>query len=222
MRRFAPLLVAGVALIAAACTDSVGPTPALSEPATLTVLNGQLAAAKKVRPPSTANVATFSIPAAGGIVRVGEFTLNFPANSVCNPATSRYGKPFWDDPCQTLAYDYPITAKHWLEGGQSYIEFYPDIRFDPTKVVTISANRPALIGKNGIGGYQIFYWEWTPNGKSRVNEGSSDPRARSWFDPATGDVTRQILHFSGLSISSGRACEAVGGEPDCVGEAYGQ
>jgi hypothetical protein len=218
MRRFVPPLVAGVVVIAAACSDSVAPTPSTSEPQ-LTLASGSLAAAKKVRPPSTASVATFSIPAAGNIgspIRVGDFFLEFPANAVCNPLTSGYGKHFWDKPCETINYDFAITATYWWEKGEAYVEFYPDIRFDPTKRVEISSYRPALVGKTGIGNYELWYWVRTLHGKARVDEARADQSVRSFFDPATGRVFRRVKHFSGISLSSGMLCDETVGDPDCV------
>lgn len=222
MRRFVPLLIAGAAMLAAACSDSIAPTPSASGSA-LELSRSGLAAGKKTTPPPPGTVYTqqFFIPAAGGTIKVGEFTLDFPSNSVCNPLTSGYGKRFWDKPCETLAVDFAITATYWLDNGESVVEFSPDIRFDPAKTVTISTNRPALIGKTGLGGYQIFYWTRTLHGRQRYDEAKFDHTLRTYFNPATGDVFRRIKHFSGISISSGQHCDDTVGDPDCVSDGGG-
>lgn len=211
-------------MLAAACSDSIAPTPSASGSA-LELSHSGLAAARKKQqpPPSTRTVFTqeFFIPAAGGIVHVGEFTLDFPSNSVCNPLTSGYGIRFWDMPCETLGVDFAITATYWYDNGESVIEFSPDIRFDPAKTVTISTNRPALIGKTGLGEYQIFYWTRTLHGRKRYDEAKFDHTLRTYFNPATGDVFRRIKHFSGISISSGWGCDDTVGDPDCVSDGGG-
>jgi hypothetical protein len=222
MRRFVPLLIAGVLLLAAACSDSIAPTPSASGSVLELSRNGLAAAKKKKQPPAgTVYTEQFFIPAAGGTVHVGEFTLNFPSNSVCNPLTSGYGKKSWDKPCETLAVDFAITAKYWVENGESFVEFSPDIRFDPSKTVMISTNRPELIGKNGIGEYKLFYWTRNLHGKQKHDEGSYDQTLRTQFNPETGDVFRRIKHFSGISISSGWGCDDTVGDPDCASDGGG-
>jgi hypothetical protein len=208
-------------MLAAACSDSIAPTPSASGSA-LELSRSGVAAAKKKHPPAgTVYTEHFLIPAAGGTVHVGEFTLDFPSNSVCNPLTSGYGKKSWDEPCETLSADFAITATYWYENGESVIEFSPDIRFDPSKTVTIATNRPALIGKNGLGEYQLFYWTRSLHGRQKHDEASFDHSLRTYFNPATGDVFRRIQHFSGISISLGTWCDDTVGDPDCVSDGGG-
>jgi hypothetical protein len=213
-------------MMAAACRDSVAPTRSASGSSLVVSPAGSFAAAKKKKnkhdqpPAGTVFVQEFFIPAAGGTVRVGDFTLDFPANSVCNPLTSGYGKKFWEKPCETLDVDFAITATYWWENGESYVEFSPDIRFDPSKTVVMSTNRPALIGKNGLGDYSLWYWTRTLHGKQRQDEASFNATLRTNFDPATGDVFRRVQHFSGISCNSGRSCDDTAGDPDCMPSDY--
>lgn len=217
MRRFVPLLIAGAAMLAAACRDAIAPTRSVDASALVVAGRTGLASAKRQRPPTgTVFTQTFSIPAAGGKLRVGDFWLDFPANSVCNPATSGYGKRFWDKPCATINVDFPITATYWWENGEAFIEFFPDIRFDPSKLVLISSKRPALIGVSGISGYQIWYWTRGLKGRTRIDEAVADKSVRTLFDPVTGEVFRRVKHFSGISLNSGQPCDDTVGDPDCV------
>jgi hypothetical protein len=205
-------------MMAAACRDSIAPTRSASGSSLVVSNNSDLAAAKMNKPSAgtAVFVQEFFIPAAGGTVRVGDYTLDFPANSVCNPATSGYGKKFWDKPCQTLNVDFAITATYWWENGQSYVEFSPDIRFDPSKTVVMSTNRPALIGKTALGDYSLWYWTRTLHGKQRLDEAAFNSTLRTNFDPATGDLFRRVQHFSGYLVNSGRSCDDTAGDPDCV------
>ncbi len=46
---------------------------------------------------------SFTVTSAGGTFRIGGlYALQFPANSICDPATSTYGPGTWNDPCTTL------------------------------------------------------------------------------------------------------------------------
>lgn len=201
-------------MIAAACRDAIAPTRSVSE-SNLAVLSGPSAAARKAPQDRHVFEETFLIPAAGGRLRVGDFWLDFPARSVCK-LNSGYGKRFWDKPCETVDYDFRITASFWWENGEALVEFSPDIRFDPSKVVVISTRRPALILQTDIGNYQLWYWTRGENGRSKHDEAALDRSLETFFHPVTGEVFRRIKHFSGISINSGMACDETAGDPDCV------
>jgi len=53
---------------------------------------------------------TFTLTSAGGSFDVGMFTVNFPANSVCDPNASSYGPGTWDSPCDTLDDGQSVTV----------------------------------------------------------------------------------------------------------------
>src|SRR5437867_5135512 len=118
MRRFVPLLIAGLAMLAAACSDVMAPVSPVS--GNLSAVGVSAAAAKKPPRDSKIFVQEFVIPVAGGQVQVGEFTLTFDANAVCRLG-SGYGKHFWDKPCLTVNGDFPVTAKYWYQNGESLI-----------------------------------------------------------------------------------------------------
>src|SRR5438105_1406436 len=110
MRGFYPLLVAGVALISAACSnDSVAPTRSVAFQKTAASVSRMESVSSDVK----TKTATFTISPNGGRVKAGDFFVDFPANAVCDPTTSGYGPDTWDTPCATLATPITITATYW-------------------------------------------------------------------------------------------------------------
>ena len=63
---------------------------------------------------------TFTVTAAGGSFDVGMFTVNFPANSICDPNTSGYGPGTWDSPCNTLADGQSVTVTATSDGTHEF------------------------------------------------------------------------------------------------------
>ena len=119
MRRYVPLLIAGSAFIAAACRDAIAPTRSTTakDLPTLTALKGGFSTFAEIANDSAENnaqVITFTLKARGGRAHVGKFTIDYPANAVCDPATSGYGPDVWDTPCNTLNEDFTVTAKVWV------------------------------------------------------------------------------------------------------------
>ena len=197
MRRFVPFLVAGVALIATACGDAIAPTR--SEDSMLRVA-APLAKSLDAYVPAFATRELITIPAAGGVVKVGGFTLYFARNSVCDPLTSGYGPDTWDTSCETLSTDYTLTAAFWHENGKTFIEFIDDIRFAPDRWVVISAHVPAS-------DKEILYFRRDVFGSvSTKDEAAYDSSMRTFYSSHTGELYRRIKHFSGYVITSGR-CE---------------
>jgi hypothetical protein len=197
MRRYVPLLVAGVALIATACRDTVAPTTQATEFASLadrsySLLSDQVDDAN-------AQTLTFIIKAEGNTVRVGEFTLTFGANAVC-ALDSGYGEALWRLPCESLGEDIEITAKVFSSQGNSYVTFYPDIRFNPEVDVTIAVYRPEIIGgrltRKERRDYDIWYSRRVGRSTLFIDEAWNDPELGTHFDTRTGRIWREIRHFS--------------------------
>jgi hypothetical protein len=218
MRRYVPVVIAGLALFAAACRDTAAPA---NEPTALTNLGDQ-SYSIVVGPSNDANSQSlaFEIPAGGGFKRVGEFLLQFDANSVCDPATSGYGTEYWKKDCQTLSSDFPITARFFTSDGKSHVEFKPDIRFHPAKNVTISVIRKEIVGKRLTLPLVLKYgiWYWTQVGDTRffIDEAFYDRELRTKFDTESGRVWRRIRHFSGIVIHVGY-CTEYPDDPSCAG-----
>src|SRR5690242_16751207 len=77
---------------------------------------------------------TVTVTSAGGSFSAGMFTVNFPANSVCDPKVSSYGTGTWDSPCATLGdgQSVTITATYGFTfTGGPVIDFSPALRFNP-------------------------------------------------------------------------------------------
>lgn len=221
MRRYVPLLIAGAALIVAACSDSVAPTRSSPE-STLSAFDGaSLALRGNKRDETTAKSVTFDIRPQGGIVRLGGFFLRYPANAVCDPSTSGYGPEFWQASCETLNSAITITAKVWMEGGRTHADFSPDIRFDPSKDVEMSVKNRDIKGDRPSASWQSDYGIWYSArvGAERVyiNDALDSPELATVFETdrrgrATGWATRKVWHFSGYYVRSGRVCDDSSGD----------
>lgn len=206
MRRYVPVLIAGMALVAAGCHDSVAPAKQL----TTLVPFGDRSYSSVVDETEGQNAVEvlFDIPAAGGSVRVGEFTLTFDANSVCDPATSGYGPEFWLQDCQTLTTDFPIKARVFTANGESHVEFLPDIRFHPAKNVTATVARPEIrnMSDEHLAAYEVWYTKRVENTRYYIDEAWIDPSLATRFDRVAGEIIRPIRHFSGIVVHIGTDC----------------
>src|SRR5262245_57297374 len=98
IRRYVPLLIAGALLLAAACSDTVAPSATAPASTSLSAFAGTASARIKNQP----RTLTLVLHAKGGHAKLGDFTLEYPAGAVCDPATSSYGPDFLTTPCQTL------------------------------------------------------------------------------------------------------------------------
>jgi hypothetical protein len=216
MRRYVPVLIAGMALIAAACRDTVAPPKQL----TTLVRFGDRSYSSVVDANEGQNAVEvlFDIPAAGGSVRVGEFTITFDANAVCDPTTSGYGPEFWLQDCQTLTTDFPITARVFTANGQSHVEFFPDIRFHPAKNVIASVVRPEIRGASDeqLAVFEVWYTKRIEDTRYYIDEAWFDPSLATQFDRDKGLVIRPMRHFSGAVIHVGDFCLEVPLDPACA------
>lgn len=217
MRRFVPLLIAGTVLIAAACSDTIAPTRSTSA---LDVFRGSAAPAALTAADSTAKTYTFSISPNGGSVKVGGFRLDYPANAVCDPATSGYGPEYWLADCTALTTPITMTAKVWFSSTKAYAEFSPDIRFKPSAVVLLSVKRPKIQGqtlsddlKNA---YAMLYFRTVDGVMQSVDEAATDSELATKFDTNGAWVWRRIRHFTGYYVRSGEPCDDTAGDPNCV------
>lgn len=228
MRRFAPLSIAGAALIAAACSDSVAPTPpqVQSDLPTITSFGSALVSSARAndRAESNAETISFRISQFGGVAKIGEFYLVYPARSVCDPGRSGYGPGEWDNDCATLNRSVQIRAKFWVEDGRTHADFEPDIRFAPDKKVYLTAFVPEIRGQDISDAlkaqYGIFYSTRQGNTRYFIDEATVDPSLATVFGErngvATGRLTRRVKHFSGYYVRSGRVCDES--SPDCGGD----
>lgn len=212
MRRFVPLLIAGAAMIAAACRDAIAPTRSLG------ILDlGAPVAFSTYTLGSTLDTrsTTFTIDPSGGLVKVGDFWLEYPANAVCDPATSGYGPDTWNLPCQTLDAPITITATYWWHDKMAYVDFSPDIRFAPDRAVFISTKRGAKSAAD-LAQFTMWYFTTVDGVRYFVDEAAVDSDVATQHDFGSKRVWRRVKHFSGISLSSGMLCDETVGDPDCI------
>ena len=208
MRRYVPFLVAGIVLVASSCRDSVAPPS--SEPLATLVPAEDQSFARVVSSTEGANATeiTFTFSRAAGTAQLGEFTLTWEANSVCERDNSGYGWEFFRQACQAENEDVEITAKVWTEDGRTYVDFAPDIRFSPDKNVTLSVTREEIIGVRKLSRklmirYNIYYTHRIGDTRYYIDEAWFDPEQRTQYNTQTGLVWREIRHFSGFVIRTG-------------------
>jgi hypothetical protein len=216
-------------VVAGACSDSGTATEASST-------HARSASASSLSAPSFdyssvgrfgAQSADFAVTSDGGSFNVGGlFTVNFPANSVCDPSLSTYADGQWDAPCVTLAAGQSIQlhAKAVLTLSGIKVDFTPHLRFAPSANVTISTDVFALMLKlnaayyanhpQALSGLAIDY---SPSlNANPVEDFLTDPSVVTHVDLSTGRVWRRVKHFSGYSQTDGQPCDPSPDNPDCV------
>ena len=90
MRRYVPLLIAGTALIAAACSEPVAPgakAPVAKAPVLMTWEPVKMAFY------DLAGIYTFTLDPQGGEAKVGQYTIAYHANAVCHPQLRPTARP---------------------------------------------------------------------------------------------------------------------------------
>jgi hypothetical protein len=152
--------------------------------------------------PDSASV-DFVISPNGGIVDLGNHAVVFPAQSVCDPATSSYGPGTWDDPCTPLQAPISVHAEVRRVNGQTSVDFTPSLRFvpsnDPARWVWLVMYTPSAVGSSDITKLNIL-WESTL-GAPGVDETPLDPSLRTYIDTWQGISMRRIKHFSGYETN---------------------
>src|SRR5262245_26688681 len=153
---------------------------------------------------------SFTVTAAGGSFDVGMFTVNFPANSVCDPNTSSYGPGTWDSDCDTLGDDQSVTvtATYGFTGRDGpVIDFSPALRFNPNTSVTISTDAYApvltffrnywLSNPDALRFFGMYYT--SDFGATGVTDAGRDASLITHVNLTTGIVWRRVKHFSGYN-----------------------
>ena len=221
MRRYVPVLVAGSALIAAACSEPIAaPRSPAAAASWVPVVSANVIAEKaNMWAIEQAGTFVFTITPNAGEAKIGVYTLNFGDNSVCDPSTSGYGPSEWKKDCSTLSESITITAKFWVENGRTYADFSPDIRFSPSSSVIISARVPELRGLEITDSlrqhYEVGYTRVVDGIRYLIDEAATDPSLATVFGQnedgtANGALSRKLLHFSGYYVRSGRTCDDLG------------
>lgn len=161
------------------------------------------------RPDSTA--VDFVVGPSGGVFFTGNHAVLFPAQSICDPATSSYGPGTWDQPCSPLQSSLRVHAEVRRLNGQTWIDFTPSLRFvpssNPGKWVWVLMRTPEAVGASGDLSRFNILWAQAIGGTT-VDETPLDPTLRTYVDTWQGTTMRRIKHFSGYTSGAGRSCES--------------
>ena len=155
------------------------------------------------------SAADFIVTPGGGFFNIGPHGVYFPANSICDPATSSYGIGEWDKPCRTLRDGILIHAEIRYENGQHIVDFTPALRFAPSRKKEQWVYMYMRVGAT-IAGRALTVSDlnilWFPHlGADPVDESIEDPTQRTFVVPSVGYAVRRIKHFSGYQVHDGRS-----------------
>ena len=151
-------------------------------------------------------------PTQASTIKAGDHQVYFPANSICDPATSGYGEGMWDQPCQPLTQPITIHATWNSKYGHAFIDFQPALRFvptsDPSQYVTITLKDyydldPSL--------HYPIVWQ-RPSDGLWVDESASDPSMATIQEVVGNRVSRRLKHFSGYMVAGAEVCDAWSGD----------
>jgi hypothetical protein len=155
----------------------------------------------------------FTVSTGGGVFMIGNNAVYFPANSICDPATSSYGVGTWDSPCKALRSSIKIHAVTRLVDGNPAVDFSPSLRFvpsnDPSRWVWIYMSSP-----NGVSISKTNILFAPVLGGPAYDEALTDPSVRTFY--GAGVSVRHIKHFTGY-LANGTWCEDGGlnNPPEC-------
>lgn len=141
-------------------------------------------------------------------LKAGDHVVTFPANAICDPATSGYDPSLWDAPCSPLQSQITITATWSNKLGHAFIDFQPALRFvptnDPSQYVTINMKDGWALDTTY---HYPIYW-LRPSDSLWVDESINDSSETSVEDLNGNRVQRRLKHFSGYLIGAGEVCDA--------------
>jgi hypothetical protein len=164
--------------------------------------------------PDSGQASFWYVPQFGVWGSLGQHSLVMPANTLCDPATSKYGVEYWDEPCDLAVRPVRITVRWFLKDNQSHVTFTPDLRFvptsDPNRWVTLSMKQE----RGTVSDESTILW-WDQTLRTWVDEGTTDPTLAPWVDRGGNRVTRRVKHFSGYVV--GTFCET-----DCGSSGSGE
>jgi hypothetical protein len=128
---------------------------------------------------------------------LGANHIEFPANSICELATSSYGSSHWNEPCaaETLPVTITVTIRE-AKADRPRIDFQPAMRFSPDKNVQLFMYSPSA---NVDDSWKMLYCDAL---NKCADESLTDPDLQSYVDHDKSVVFRRIKHFSGYLIWS--------------------
>ena len=154
--------------------------------------------------------AEFTVTSTGGVFRLGPHAIYFPANAICDPATSTYGPTEWDAPCNVLTTPIRFRAEVRELDGRSWVDFTPAVRFVPTndpangvwlymKATALSADADSAMAQ--LSRMSVLYSPVI--GAPGINEALTDPTLATYVWMEGGVAFRRVKHFSNYNIYVG-------------------
>lgn len=157
------------------------------------------------------NSVDFIVGKDGGTYSIGGNAVYFPANSICDPATSSYGPAEWDQPCSQLKGNIEVHAEVRTLDGRTWVDFRPALRFVPSNSarhwVYVMITTPAAQGASAADLDQFNILYASSIGGSMEDDAASDPTMRTYVDTDRGISIRRVKHFSGYTASAGFVCD---------------
>jgi hypothetical protein len=130
---------------------------------------------------------------------LGSNALFIPPNSVCNLDTSSYGVEHWNEDCKPQKTPFRITAVVRNAASEHpSIDFYPALRFAPTKTVNLYFYVPS----GNAAERANFIMNYCNDEGACYDESLVDPTLATQFNAEYSVVYRRIKHFSGYIIAS--------------------
>jgi hypothetical protein len=199
------LLASGVIVGSSACSmDTTAPsslaTPAGATRSTAHGPGSGRAHVSTLGAVTYASTATYTVrfdPKRPNMLHFGPHSLDVPANALCDEQ-SGYGLLSFDDSCRTEKKPVTITVVvRSTSDGVPRIDFYPAVRFDPTRIVTLRLAVPHLSPGTPIP--RVLYCA-TATTEDCVDEAELDPTLVTQADYASNTLLRRIKHFSGYFV----------------------
>ena len=190
-------------IVVAGCQESVVSAP---QSASSTMLAPEGAPQLSLSHGSSGNAdVDFTVTPAGGVFFLGRNAIVFPANAICDPATSSYGAGTWEEACSPLSTPLKIHATVRTATAGTWVDFKPSLRFVPSDdshkwVYMYMSSKNAILFAPALGA-------------QGVDDASADATVKTYFDSHNGYTLRRVKHFTGYMTSSGRSCNQ--GDPDC-------
>lgn len=191
---------AALALSLAGCGEAGGPAGPDAQ-----------SVSQKVIPVSSSSMAAdIMVTPSGGRFTLGEHAIDFPAFSICDPATSGYGMELWDAPCRPAMRPVHIHVEIREEEGWQWIEFTPELRFvpttDPSRYVRLFMRTDAAQRPDAEDLLRIL---WAPYaGAEGIDESLNDPTQQTHIDATKKYAYRRIKHFSFFGLLEGYQASA--------------
>ena len=195
---YRPVLLPMLAVLAACSDHATAPTgdAVPMAPPRLDVIVDYMA------PDSTS--ADITVTSTGGSFTLGAHTVVFPANSICDPATSSYGPGTWDEPCLPATEPIKIHAEVRGKNSRAWIDFTPALRFvpttDPSQYVMIYMRSKDAAHANEFNKRRFGILYMPAIGELGISEAEDDPTLITYVSPSRGIVYRRIKHFSGYNV----------------------